>query len=245
MPGSGYPDIRELSWRAWPSSASAATTRPRPSSSASPSRRPRSSIASPSSGGSPSATSCAGSSPSASTTPTSSGTARAAPFTRPLPPDAEVVVGRADFVPAPGARGATVEQAAELLQTDPRPCARWPTPASCRAAGSATSGASCAAPCWRGSAAGRRPRPTPSPGSRDDRLHLGAHRLRLLLPARGAQVDREVVERGGELLVERRVARGEPTAQADHLAPRVSGPRSRRSRSASARASELSACESP
>src|SRR5512133_330746 len=41
------------------------------------------------------------------------------PFTRPLPPDAEVVVGRADFVPAPAPEVLTVEQAAELLQTEP------------------------------------------------------------------------------------------------------------------------------
>ena len=37
----------------------------------------------------------------------------------PLPPDAEVVVGRADFVPGPAPEVLTVEQAAELLQTDP------------------------------------------------------------------------------------------------------------------------------
>ena len=42
-----------------------------------------------------------------------------APFTRPLPPDAEVVVGHAGFVPAPAPEVLTVEQAAELLQTDP------------------------------------------------------------------------------------------------------------------------------
>jgi excisionase family DNA binding protein len=42
----------------------------------------------------------------------------APPFTMPLPPDAEVVVGRADFVPAPAAEVLTIEQAAELLQTD-------------------------------------------------------------------------------------------------------------------------------
>jgi excisionase family DNA binding protein len=41
------------------------------------------------------------------------------PFTRPLAPDAEVVVGRADFVPAPAPEVLTVEQAAELLQTEP------------------------------------------------------------------------------------------------------------------------------
>ena len=41
------------------------------------------------------------------------------PFTRPLAPDAEVVVGHADFVPAPALEVLTVEQAAELLQTDP------------------------------------------------------------------------------------------------------------------------------
>jgi excisionase family DNA binding protein len=39
-------------------------------------------------------------------------------FTMPLPPDAEVVVGRAEFVPGPAAEVLTVEQAAELLQTD-------------------------------------------------------------------------------------------------------------------------------
>jgi excisionase family DNA binding protein len=41
------------------------------------------------------------------------------PFTMPLPPDADVVVGRAEFVPGPAAEVLTVEQAAELLQTDP------------------------------------------------------------------------------------------------------------------------------
>ena len=40
------------------------------------------------------------------------------PFTMPLPPDGDVVVGRADFVPGPVAEVLTVEQAAELLQTD-------------------------------------------------------------------------------------------------------------------------------
>ena len=39
-------------------------------------------------------------------------------FTMPLPPDAEVVVGRAEFAPAPAAEVLTIEQAAELLQTD-------------------------------------------------------------------------------------------------------------------------------
>ena len=43
---------------------------------------------------------------------------RPAPFTRPLPPDSEVVFGRADFVPAPAPEVLTVEQAAELLQTE-------------------------------------------------------------------------------------------------------------------------------
>jgi len=41
------------------------------------------------------------------------------PFARPLAPDAEAVVGRADFVPAPAPEVLTVEQAAELLQTEP------------------------------------------------------------------------------------------------------------------------------
>ena len=40
------------------------------------------------------------------------------PFTMPLPRDAEVVVGRADFSPAAPAEVLTAEQAAELLQTD-------------------------------------------------------------------------------------------------------------------------------
>jgi len=40
------------------------------------------------------------------------------PFSMPLPRDAEVVVGRAEFSPAP-AEVLTAEQAAELLQTDP------------------------------------------------------------------------------------------------------------------------------
>jgi excisionase family DNA binding protein len=40
------------------------------------------------------------------------------PFTMPLPPDAEMVVGRAEFVPGGTAEVLTVEQAAELLQTD-------------------------------------------------------------------------------------------------------------------------------
>jgi excisionase family DNA binding protein len=40
------------------------------------------------------------------------------PFTVPIP-GAEVVVGRADFVPGEAAEVLTVEQAAELLQTDP------------------------------------------------------------------------------------------------------------------------------
>ena len=41
------------------------------------------------------------------------------PFTGPIPTSADVVVGRADFVPAEAAEVLTVEQAAELLQTDP------------------------------------------------------------------------------------------------------------------------------
>ena len=41
------------------------------------------------------------------------------PFTMPLPRDAEVVVGRAEFAPAAPAEVLTAEQAAELLQTDP------------------------------------------------------------------------------------------------------------------------------
>ena len=40
------------------------------------------------------------------------------PFTMPLAPDADVVVGRADFVPSPASEVLTAEQAAELLQTD-------------------------------------------------------------------------------------------------------------------------------
>jgi excisionase family DNA binding protein len=40
------------------------------------------------------------------------------PFTMPLTPDADVVVGRAEFVPGSAAEVLTVEQAAELLQTD-------------------------------------------------------------------------------------------------------------------------------
>jgi excisionase family DNA binding protein len=40
------------------------------------------------------------------------------PFTMPIPPDAEMVVGRADFVPSSASEVLTVEQAAELLQTD-------------------------------------------------------------------------------------------------------------------------------
>jgi len=39
------------------------------------------------------------------------------PFTMPIPPGADVV-GRADFVPGEAAEVLTVEQAAELLQTD-------------------------------------------------------------------------------------------------------------------------------
>ena len=41
------------------------------------------------------------------------------PFTMPLPRDAEVVVGRADFSHPHRRRCCTAEQAAELLQTDP------------------------------------------------------------------------------------------------------------------------------
>jgi excisionase family DNA binding protein len=41
------------------------------------------------------------------------------PFTVPIPPGAEMVVGRADFVPADAAEVLTVEQAAALLQTEP------------------------------------------------------------------------------------------------------------------------------
>ena len=40
------------------------------------------------------------------------------PFTLPLPPDADMVVGRADFAPAPAAEVLTAAQAAELLQAD-------------------------------------------------------------------------------------------------------------------------------
>jgi excisionase family DNA binding protein len=40
------------------------------------------------------------------------------PFTMPVPPGAEVVVGRADFVPGAAPEVLTAEQAAELLQTD-------------------------------------------------------------------------------------------------------------------------------
>ena len=40
------------------------------------------------------------------------------PFTRPIPPTPEVVVGRAEFVPGAASEVLTVEQAAELLQTD-------------------------------------------------------------------------------------------------------------------------------
>jgi len=40
------------------------------------------------------------------------------PYTIPLPPDPEVVVGRADFIPAPAPEVLTAAQAAELLQTD-------------------------------------------------------------------------------------------------------------------------------
>jgi excisionase family DNA binding protein len=41
------------------------------------------------------------------------------PFPLPVPPGAEVVVGRADFAPGSESEVLTVEQAAELLQTDP------------------------------------------------------------------------------------------------------------------------------
>jgi excisionase family DNA binding protein len=41
------------------------------------------------------------------------------PFTLPVPPGGEVVVGRAEFVPGSESEVLTVEQAAELLQTDP------------------------------------------------------------------------------------------------------------------------------
>ena len=40
------------------------------------------------------------------------------PFTVPVPPGAEVVVGRADFAPGGAQEVLTAEQAAELLQTD-------------------------------------------------------------------------------------------------------------------------------
>ena len=40
------------------------------------------------------------------------------PYTIPLPPEPEVVVGRADFVPAPAPEVLTAEEAADLLQTD-------------------------------------------------------------------------------------------------------------------------------
>ena len=40
------------------------------------------------------------------------------PYAMPIPPGADVVVGRAEFVPAEAAEVLTVEQAAELLQTD-------------------------------------------------------------------------------------------------------------------------------
>jgi excisionase family DNA binding protein len=42
----------------------------------------------------------------------------APPFTMPIPPGADVVVGRADFVPGGAPEVLTAEQAAELLQTD-------------------------------------------------------------------------------------------------------------------------------
>jgi excisionase family DNA binding protein len=41
-----------------------------------------------------------------------------APFTMPIPSDADMVVGRAEFVPSSASEVLTVEQAAELLQTD-------------------------------------------------------------------------------------------------------------------------------
>ena len=41
------------------------------------------------------------------------------PFTLPVPPGGEVVVGRADLAPGSVSEVLTVEQAAELLQTDP------------------------------------------------------------------------------------------------------------------------------
>jgi excisionase family DNA binding protein len=40
------------------------------------------------------------------------------PFTMPIPPTPDVVVGRADFAPGSESEVLTVEQAAELLQTD-------------------------------------------------------------------------------------------------------------------------------
>jgi excisionase family DNA binding protein len=40
------------------------------------------------------------------------------PFTMPIPPDADMVVGRAEFIPSSASEVLTVEQAAELLQTD-------------------------------------------------------------------------------------------------------------------------------
>jgi excisionase family DNA binding protein len=36
----------------------------------------------------------------------------------PIPPDADMVVGRAEFIPSSASEVLTVEQAAELLQTD-------------------------------------------------------------------------------------------------------------------------------
>jgi excisionase family DNA binding protein len=42
----------------------------------------------------------------------------APPFTMPIPPGPDMVVGRADFVPGGASEVLTVEQAAELLQTD-------------------------------------------------------------------------------------------------------------------------------
>jgi excisionase family DNA binding protein len=41
-----------------------------------------------------------------------------APFTMPIPPGADVVVGRAEFMPGGAPEVLTAEQAAELLQTD-------------------------------------------------------------------------------------------------------------------------------
>jgi excisionase family DNA binding protein len=40
------------------------------------------------------------------------------PFTMPIPPDPDMVVGRAEFVPSSVSEVLTVEQAAELLQTE-------------------------------------------------------------------------------------------------------------------------------